>query len=74
MPNHFDERWDGPIRGLRLPLTAWNSLREDGIRTIDQLRAVAHRLECLPGIGPKTAQIIRDELARLSAPEGETSG
>jgi len=69
MPNHYDERWDGPIRGLRLPLTAWNSLQEDGIRNIDQLKAVAHRLERLPGIGPKTAQIIRDELARVSGPE-----
>jgi hypothetical protein len=70
MPNHYDERWDGPIRGLRLPLTAWNSLQEDGIRTMDQLRAVAHQLERLPGIGAKTAQIIRAELARISADEG----
>jgi hypothetical protein len=44
MPNHYDERWDGPIMGLQLPLTAWNSLQEDGIRTMDQLRAVAHQL------------------------------
>jgi endonuclease III len=70
MPNHYDERWDGPIRGLRLPLTAWNSLQEDGIRTMDQLRAVAHQLERLPGIGVKTAQIIRAELARVSTAEG----
>jgi endonuclease III len=66
MANHYNERWEGPIRGLRLPLTAWNSLHEDGISTIDQLRAVAHQLERLPGIGAKTAQVIRAELARVS--------
>jgi DNA-directed RNA polymerase alpha subunit len=70
MPNHYDERWEGPIRGLRLPLTAWNSLQEDGISSIDQLRAVAHQLESLPGIGAKTAQVIRAELARVSPAEG----
>jgi len=70
MPNHYDERWEGPIRGLRLPLTAWNSLQEDGISTIDQLRAIAHQLESLPGIGTKTAQVILAELARVSPAEG----
>ena len=45
MPNHFNERWEGPIRGLRLPLTVWNTLRDEGITTIDQLRAVADQLD-----------------------------
>jgi DNA-directed RNA polymerase alpha subunit len=70
MPNRYNERWEGPIRGLQLPLAAWNSLHEDGISTIDQLRAVAHQLESLPGIGAKTAQVIRAELARVSPAEG----
>ena len=39
MPTHYDERWGGPIRGLRLPLTIWNSLRDEGITTIDRLQA-----------------------------------
>jgi hypothetical protein len=70
MPNHFNERWGGPIEGLRLPLTAWNSLKEEGITTIDQLKAVADQLEQLPGIGVKIARIVRDEITRVSALEG----
>ena len=72
MPSHFDDRWEGPIIGLRLPLTAWTSLKDEGITTIDQLAAVADQLERLPGIGPKTAQVLREELARVSAPEGSS--
>ncbi|KFG68723.1 hypothetical protein JH26_14750 [Microvirga sp. BSC39] len=70
MLNHHDERWEGPIRGLRLPLTAWRRLQEDGVSTIDQLRAIVNKLETVPGIGPKTAQVIRAELARTSPAEG----
>ncbi len=73
MPNHFEERWEGPIRGLRLPLIVWKSLEDDGITTLNQLRAVADRLERLPGIGPKTAQVVRKELARVSASEGHSA-
>jgi hypothetical protein len=51
MPNHYKERWKGPIRGLLLPRAAWNSLHNEGITTIDQLTAAADRLECLPGSG-----------------------
>jgi endonuclease III len=61
------ERFGGPIRGLRLPLNAWDALRAEGITTIGQLREVADRLETLPGIGPKTAQLIREELACVMA-------
>src|SRR5690242_9032353 len=57
MPNHYSGRREGPIRGLRLPLAAWNSLQDEGIRTLDELRASADRLERLPGIGAKTAQV-----------------
>ena len=67
MLNHYKERWEGPIRGLHLPLAAWNSLHNEGITTIDQLTAVADRLERLPGIGLTMARIIRQELARLAA-------
>jgi hypothetical protein len=69
MPNHFDERWVGPIRGLRLPLIVWNTLRDEGITTLDQLRAIADQLERLPGIGSKMARVTRDELARATAPK-----
>src|SRR3712207_4295173 len=64
------ERWNGPIRDLRLPLAAWRSLQAEGITTIGQLRAVADQLERFDGIGPKTAEVIRDELARAAAPKG----
>ncbi len=69
MPNHFNERWGGPIRGLHLPLAVWNTLRDEGITTIKHLRAVADQLERLPGIGVKLGRIIREELGRASAPE-----
>lgn len=69
MPNHYSERWEGPIRGLRLPLAAWNSLHNEGITTIEQLAAARDRLERLPGIGLTMARVIREELARVSATE-----
>jgi endonuclease III len=37
--------------------------------TIEQLRAKADQIHKLPGIGRKTAQLIRDELARVALPE-----
>jgi hypothetical protein len=67
MPNHYKERWEGPIRGIRLPLAAWNILHNEGITNIDQLTAAADRLERLPGIGLNLARVIREELARISA-------
>jgi DNA-directed RNA polymerase alpha subunit len=69
MLNHYEERWEGPIRGLLLPLAAWNSLHDEGITTIDQLTTAADRLERLPGIGSTMARVIREELARVSAAE-----
>lgn len=74
MPNHFAERWEGPIRGLRLPLIVWNTLMDEGITTLDQLWAIADQLERLPGIGSKMARVTREELARALAPEERASG
>ena len=59
---------NGRIKGLRLPRHAWDGLQKHGINTFDQLVAVAGRLERLERIGPKTAQLIRKELARLEFP------
>jgi predicted flap endonuclease-1-like 5' DNA nuclease len=53
-----------------LPLAAWNSLHDEGITTIDQLKAAADRLERMVGIGSNMARVIRAELTRVSAPEG----
>jgi DNA-directed RNA polymerase alpha subunit len=60
-----DEPVPGPIEGLRLSRRAWKVLQQENITTLDQLRAVADRLERFDRIGPKTAQIIRAELARI---------
>ena len=65
----LDERRTGPIEGLRLPLKAWDVLRKAKITTLDELRAVADRLQRLERIGPKTAEVIRAELARVAAVE-----
>jgi hypothetical protein len=66
------ETCDGPIHGLYLPQRAWEVLDRERIRTVDQLRAVAGRLEKFEGIGPITAQTIRLELDRVAAPGEET--
>jgi hypothetical protein len=63
------EPYRGPIQGLRLPHNAWIALRRQNITTLDQLRAVADRVHRFEGIGPKTAQIIREELARVGPSE-----
>jgi hypothetical protein len=55
----------GPITGLRLPRHAWEGLHKHRITTIDQLKASADRLERLERIGPKTARVVREELARV---------
>lgn len=56
----------GPIKGLYLPDRAWVALRDENIRTIEQLAAIAGQIERLvPGIGQKTADLIRQELTRL---------
>jgi hypothetical protein len=65
-----DELILGPIEGLRLPRRAWKVLQQENIITLDQLRAVAGGIEqVLPGIGCKTAQRIRAELARIQVRE-----
>jgi DNA-directed RNA polymerase alpha subunit len=64
-----DQPIPGPIEGLRLPARAWTALQRENITTLDQLRAAADRLERFDRIGPKTAQTIRAELARVAAHE-----
>jgi hypothetical protein len=58
----FDQRCPSLVQ-------VWTSLRNENTTTIDKLMAVAGRLERLVGVGPKAAQFIRDEIARVSAPE-----
>jgi hypothetical protein len=60
---HFYSTYAGPISGLYLPRIAWEALRQEGIRTIDQLMANADQLEQFDGIEPRMAQVIRQALA-----------
>ena len=71
IPSHYHEQVEGPIRGLRLPSIVWNKLRDENITTFDQLKAAAHQLNQIFGIGPKMAQVIRDEIARVAASEDQ---
>jgi hypothetical protein len=63
---YINQSYDGPIRGLRLPQNAWQALHNSDIGTLDGLKAIAVRIERLPGIGSKTAQVIRAELNRVA--------
>jgi hypothetical protein len=65
---------EGPITGLRLPRNTWAVLEREDIRPLDQLRAVIPHIDCFRDIGPKTAQIIRDEFTRVVLSEEPTSG
>ena len=68
-----DKPIPGRIEGLRLPSRAWTALQRANITTIDQLRAVADRIErVLEGIGPKTARTIGAELARVATSETQS--
>jgi hypothetical protein len=64
-PMPQDEPIPGPIEGLRLPARVWTVLEREHITTLDQLRAAAGRIERFENVGPKTARIIRAELARV---------
>jgi len=74
MPNQYCERWEGPIRGLRLPLAAWNRLQEEGITTIDQLQAAADRPpgSGIPPSSPRSSNrfITAEGIARMSSVPG----
>ena len=65
MFHRFHDVSDGPIGGLRLPLSAWAALDRAGITTLDQLRAQVHRIQRFDGVGPKTALLLKQELARV---------
>ncbi|GEO18807.1 DNA-directed RNA polymerase subunit alpha C-terminal domain-containing protein [Microvirga aerophila] len=66
---HGQEPRPGPIEGLRLSHRVWEILRRENIQTFDQLKASADRLERFEGIGPKAAQQIRQEIARVTSLE-----
>jgi hypothetical protein len=72
MPRHFEPS-EGLIEGLYLPSNAWEALCRENIGTLDQLKANVGWLELYEGIEPKTAQVIRLELARAAPSEGHTS-
>src|SRR5215213_2146178 len=59
---------EGPIRGLRLPLNAWNVLDRENITTLPQLTAIADRIERLPGVGAGPGQPWRSEPSLVVLP------
>jgi hypothetical protein len=63
MRHGYDNR-PGPIADLRLPARVWTALRRENIRNLEQLKAVAYRIDRFDGIGPTTARFVRQELAR----------
>ena len=63
---YVNQSYHGPIRRLRLPQNAWQALQNAAIGTFDELKAVAVQIEQLPGVGPRTAQMIRAELDRVA--------
>jgi len=64
----------GAIPGLLLPPRAWKALAREGICSLAALRAVADRVHIMPGIGCKTARLIRDELERPWVRGGSAEG
>jgi hypothetical protein len=73
MENAFYQRYQGPIRGLRLPLKTWDVLQRQKITTMNELQAAADRVHRFEGIGPKTARLIREEIARVTLPKEQIS-
>lgn len=60
-----DGRIPGHIAGIRLTRRTWRALKQDDIRTLHQLAAIADRIErTVPGIGRRSAGMIRKEVAR----------
>lgn len=55
-----------PFEGLRLPVSVWKALEEARITNLEQLKAMTAVIDQIQGIGPETAQVIRDRLERLS--------
>jgi hypothetical protein len=70
---HFYSTCIGPIKDLYLPPVAWDVLRREKIRTLEQLRSVADGIDRLPGIGDGSARVVREELARLTSLEEQPS-
>ncbi len=76
MPNDAWKICWGPIPGLLLPQYTWHVLQSENVTTIDQLQSIADEIErIVPGIGPKSGDVIRAELARLmtESPAAERS-
>jgi hypothetical protein len=73
MPRFYDT-CAGPIGGLYLPPVAWGVLQRETIQTLEQLVDIADRLEQFDGMEPRMAEVIREALARVAAPEDQTVG
>jgi hypothetical protein len=61
----FHEDCQGLIEGLYLPPYVWGVLMREGIITLDQLSTAADQIHWIPGLGGRTARMIRAELTRI---------
>jgi hypothetical protein len=67
MPQGVSKLPDDPFDGLRLPLSAWKALESARITSLDQLKALAPLIEQVPGIEPRTADVIKNRLDLLAS-------
>ena len=66
MPRGTSKLPHDPFDGLRLPLNAWRALESAQITSLNQLKVLAPLIEQIPGIEPRTAEVIKDRLDRLA--------
>lgn len=67
MPQAFSKSADDPFRGLLLPMEAWRAIDEAHITSLEQLKALAPRINAITSIEPQVAQMIKDRLDHLAA-------
>jgi hypothetical protein len=67
MPQGVSKLPDDPFDGLRLPLSAWRALESARITSLDRLKALAPLIEQVPGIEPRTADVIKNRLDLLAS-------
>jgi hypothetical protein len=67
MPQSPSQNPDDPFDGLLLPISAWKTLEDAKITSLEQLKTIAPGLEQIRGMDPETAQIIKDRLDCLAA-------
>jgi hypothetical protein len=66
MSRPVSKRSANPFEGLQLPVRVWKALEDANITSLEQLKAIASRIDRDPRIGPELAHVIKDRLQRLA--------